>query len=140
MAAITSLIVRVSGLVTFSDGSSSVFHVQSDDTQSWSISIPESFDTTSQIGSNTSFYDILSQALGFTWTNQANIKKVITDMVARTDIVFTLDNGETNYAAMVIQGQNTNTKGRISTNEPAINIVPDSFSTGLPSNIIDFIL
>ena len=138
MARITSFLVRVSGLVTFSDQTSSVFHVQSDDTQSWSIDVSESFGTTSQIGSNTSFYDILSQALGYTWTNRANIRKTITDMIARTDITFALDDGTTNYAAMVIQGQNTNTKGRISTNEPAINIVPDSFSVSLPTNIVAF--
>lgn len=133
---ITSFDVRISGLVTFSDQSSSIFHVQSN-AQSWSISSAESFNTTSQIGSDAFYYTALSSALGFTWTNRAKVKRKITDMIARVDSLFTCNDQTTDYASMVIQGANTNIKGRISTEEPAINIVPSSFSFSIPVNIVD---
>ena len=120
---ITSFLARLSGTVTFADGTTSMLHSQCDDTQQWSIDKGQSLEATKQVAwyikhGDYPYWDGLTNMINSVLTGtdllfefdftqgRPAVQRIINDMVARFEMIFTLNDGTTISTAAILTGAN----------------------------------
>ncbi len=116
---ITSLVAKLSGLITFNDNTTSSFHSQLESDISWSENQTEGLESTRQVSwfyedRDYPFWDALIVAIqhagipNFEYNENGprpTVQKHITDMVARMDFILTMNDGHTYHFATVATGK-----------------------------------